>query len=104
MTRENERTTHRWSRKIVPLTKEVLKKMRPASEVVPEIVEGPMPGENWGETRPRRFRGPQKKPTKVQTTIRLDADVVAHFKEGGKGWQSRINTALRETAFGSNAD
>ena len=86
-----------------PLTKEVLKKMRPASEVVPEIVEAHARGE-LGRNAPRRFRGPQKKPTKVQTTIRLDADVVAHFKEGGKGWQSRINTALRETAFGNNSD
>ena len=86
-----------------PLTKEMLKKMRPASEVVLEIVEAHARGE-LGRNAPRRFRGPQKKPTKVQTTIRLDADVVAHFKEGGKGWQSRINTALRETAFGNKAD
>ena len=86
-----------------PLSKNMLEKMRPASEVVPEIVEAHARGE-LGRNAPRRFRGPQKKPTKVQTTIRLDADVVAHFKEGGKGWQSRINTALRETAFGNNAD
>jgi uncharacterized protein (DUF4415 family) len=81
----------------------MLKEMRPASEVVPKIVEAHARGE-LASNPPRRFRGPQKKPTKVQTTIRLDEDVVAHFKEGGKGWQSRINTALRETAFGNNAD
>ncbi len=86
-----------------PLSKEMLAKMRPASEVVPEVVAAHARGELSGNA-PRRFRGPQKKTTKVQTTIRLDADVVAHFKEGGKGWQSRINTALRETAFGNNAD
>ena len=86
-----------------PLSKEMLAKMRLASEVVPEIVEAHARGE-LGRNAPRQFRGPQKKPTTVQTTIRLDADVVAHFKEGGKGWQSRINTALRETAFGNNAD
>ena len=86
-----------------PLSKKMLEEMRPASEVVPEIVEAHARGE-LGRNAPRRFRGPQKKPTKVQTTIRLDEDVVAHFKEGGKGWQSRINTALRETAFGNNAD
>ncbi len=85
------------------LTKKMLEAMRPASEVVPEIVAAHARGELAGNA-PRRFRGPQKKPTKVQTTIRLDEDVVAHFKEGGKGWQSRINTALRETAFGNNAD
>lgn len=86
-----------------PLSKEMLEKMRPASEVVPEIVAAHARGE-LVSTPPRRFRGPQKKPTKVQTTIRLDADVVAHFKAGGRGWQSRINTVLRETAFGGNAD
>ena len=86
-----------------PLTKEILEKMRPASEVVPEIVQAHARGE-LQRNEPRRFRGPQKKPTKVQTTIRLDADVVAHFKKSGKGWQSRINTALRNTAFGGEAD
>jgi uncharacterized protein (DUF4415 family) len=33
---------------------------------------------------------------KVSTTLRLDADVIAHFRAGGPGWQSRINAALRE--------
>ena len=32
---------------------------------------------------------------KVSTTIRLDADVLEHFRMGGRGWQSRINDALR---------
>ena len=32
---------------------------------------------------------------KVSTTIRLDADIVAHFRAGGDGWQTRINDALR---------
>ena len=33
---------------------------------------------------------------KVSTTIRLSPDVIAHFKAGGAGWQTRINDALRE--------
>ena len=33
---------------------------------------------------------------KVSTTIRLSSDVIAHFKAGGAGWQTRINDALRE--------
>ena len=42
-------------------------------------------------------RGRPKIPNrKVLTTIRLDADVIAHFRKGGAGWQSRINAALRE--------
>lgn len=43
----------------------------------------------------RRGRGPQKTPTKVLTTIRLDADVIAFFRAQGTGYQSRINDALR---------
>jgi uncharacterized protein (DUF4415 family) len=46
----------------------------------------------------RGMRGPQRAPTKKPTSIRLDADVVAHFKAGGPGWQSRINAALRKAA------
>jgi len=45
--------------------------------------------------KPRKGRGPQKAPTKVQTTIRLDNDVLAFFKNKGSGWQSRINDVLR---------
>jgi uncharacterized protein (DUF4415 family) len=43
----------------------------------------------------RPGRGPQKAPTKVLTTIRLDADVIAFFRAQGPGYQSRINEALR---------
>jgi uncharacterized protein (DUF4415 family) len=43
----------------------------------------------------RRGRGPQRAPTKVLTTIRLDADVIAFFKAQGRGYQSRINEELR---------
>lgn len=39
---------------------------------------------------------PKSEVTKVSTTIRLDADVVAKFRAKGPLWQSRINAALRE--------
>ena len=41
---------------------------------------------------------PKKVAPKQAVSIRLDADVVAHFREEGPGWQSRINTALRKAA------
>ena len=47
-------------------------------------------------TRAYRGRGPQKAPTKQQTTLRLDRDIIAYFKAGGKGWQTRINDTLRK--------
>lgn len=43
----------------------------------------------------RRGRGPQVAPTKVLTSIRLDADVLDYFKSTGAGYQSRINAVLR---------
>ena len=44
----------------------------------------------------RHGRGPQKAPTKVLTTMRLDADVLAYFRAQGPGYQTRINDTLRE--------
>lgn len=70
-----------------PLTNEQMARMRPASEVVPEVVAAY-----------RRFRGPQKRPTKRPVSLRLDGDVIEHFRAKGKGWQSRINATLRKAA------
>jgi uncharacterized protein (DUF4415 family) len=33
---------------------------------------------------------------KLSTTLRLDADILAKFKAGGPGWQTRINEALKD--------
>lgn len=48
-----------------------------------------------------RRRGPQKSPTKVRTALRLSPDVIAHFKAGGRGWQTRIDDALRAAISGT---
>jgi len=49
----------------------------------------------WAQGRVVR-RGAQKAPTKVPTTIRFDADVLAALKASGRGWQTRVNEAMRE--------
>ena len=36
------------------------------------------------------------RPIKKPVTLRLDADVIAWFKESGQGYQTRINRALRD--------
>jgi uncharacterized protein (DUF4415 family) len=36
------------------------------------------------------------KPLKQPVTLRLDADVLAWFKKQGRGYQTRINRALRK--------
>jgi uncharacterized protein (DUF4415 family) len=45
----------------------------------------------------KRPRGrPKADETKVFTAIRLDADLLDAFKATGKGWQTRVNAALRQ--------
>lgn len=53
--------------------------------------------ERFAKAKVQRGR-PKEMNTKVSTTIRLDPDVLAAFKAGGPGWQSRINEALRRAA------
>ena len=36
------------------------------------------------------------RPVKVDLTCRLDADIVAWLKQGGKGYQTRLNAILRQ--------
>jgi uncharacterized protein (DUF4415 family) len=65
-------------------TKKMLKRARPASEVVPKVVESH-----------RRGR-PLKPGKKRQLTLRLSPEVVDYFKSSGPGWQTRMDEALKE--------
>ena len=50
---------------------------------------------DWSDAK----RGLFYRPIKQQLTLRLDADLIAWFKErapSGQGYQTRINAALRE--------
>ncbi|PZO74140.1 MAG: hypothetical protein DI640_07075 [Sphingomonas taxi] len=67
-------------------TEEDFARARPASEVLPPEVVALLV----------RRRGPQAAPTKKAVTLRLDPDVVEKFKATGRGWQTRINNALRQ--------
>jgi len=48
----------------------------------------------------RRFTIPERmewyRPIKKPVTLRLDSDVIAWFKKSGRGYQTRINRALRK--------
>jgi uncharacterized protein (DUF4415 family) len=46
-------------------------------------------------------RNPFYKPTKTSTTVRVDSDVLAWLKSQGRGYQTRINTILREAMLRS---
>jgi uncharacterized protein (DUF4415 family) len=64
-------------------------KAKPASEVLPP--------EMYAALVAKRPRGrPKADATKVFTAIRLDADLLETFKATGKGWQTRVNAALRQ--------
>ncbi|MBI3933678.1 MAG: BrnA antitoxin family protein [Acidobacteria bacterium] len=52
---------------------------------IPEITD-------WSKVVVGKFYRPIKKPL----TIRVDADVLAWLKSQGKGYQTRINSLLRE--------
>ena len=41
---------------------------------------------------------PRSENPKVSTTIRLSPEVLAHFRAGGPGWQTRIDETLRKAA------
>lgn len=74
------------------MTEEELAKMRPAREVLPAEFFMAM-------DELRRSRGrPLAEHPKKQVTLRLDEDVIAKFREGGQGWQGRMNAALRKAA------
>ena len=58
---------------------------KPPLEVGPNVLEPE-----------QRTRGKQKAPRKQDIHIRLDTDVIGHFKRDGRGWQTRINDTLRK--------
>lgn len=54
---------------------------------MPEVTE-----EQWARSR----RGKLYRPVKEQITLRLDADVIAWFRQNEDKYQTAINAALRE--------
>lgn len=66
---------------------------------VPELTEEWFDSADYYEggklIRPGR---PKLDTPKGSINIRLDADVLLHFRATGPGWQSRINAALRKAA------
>ena len=66
------------------------------SEVLPQLI-----GAKATEELFRRGRGrPPKEAHKVNQTLRLDPDVIAAYRQEGRGWQTLINTVLRENMPG----
>ena len=72
-----------------PLTEDERKAARPFRAVFPDLAE------NLDKAIAARGR-PKAAVTKTPVTIRLDPDVVEHYRAMGKGWQSRMNEDLRK--------
>ena len=68
-------------------TPEDVRRARPASEALPEIV-----GE---QTTREMLRRGKTDAHKESVTIPLDAGVLRHFQASGLGWENKINEALR---------
>jgi uncharacterized protein (DUF4415 family) len=72
-------------------TDKMFAKAKPATEMFPDLVA-------YSEKRNRGQRGPQKKPRKVAVLLRVDADTLAAYKAGGRGYQTRMAAVLAEHA------
>ncbi len=69
-------------------TDEELAQAKPFAEVFPDLMESI-----------KRARGrPSVEKPRQQVSLRLDPDVIKAFKSTGKGWQGRVNEALRKAA------
>jgi uncharacterized protein (DUF4415 family) len=69
---------------------------------IPELTDEDFARGAWhrgGKPLPHGPRGrPKSRNPKRPVSIRLDPEVLAHFRRSGRGWQSRINAALRKVA------
>jgi uncharacterized protein (DUF4415 family) len=73
----------------LPMTPEMIRTLRPFSEQEQGV---------WRRAVARARGRPPAESPKQAISLRLDPDVIAHFKQAGPGWQSRINAALRKHA------
>ena len=75
------------------LTREDFRGMRPMREVMPEFIEA------MDEFR-RKLGRPKAQSPKVHIGFRLASDVVASIKASGRGYNARVEQALRAAGFG----
>ena len=56
----------------------------------------PLTDEEWVRVLPTMRRGrPPLEVKRPMVSMRLDPDLVAHLRSSGKGWQTKVNAALR---------
>jgi len=69
---------------------------RPDSEIDYSDIP-PLDDEFWARAIPNPFF----KPVKKHASVRIDSDVLAWLKSHGKGYQTRMNTILRDAMLRS---
>jgi uncharacterized protein (DUF4415 family) len=79
-----------------PLTAEQQAELKALAELPDELVDhsdiAALDDEFWKNA----VQNPFYKPVKTSTTVRVDSDVLAWLKSQGKGYQTRMNSILRE--------
>src|ERR1700680_820291 len=72
------------------------------ADEIPELTDEDFGRGVWhrgGKPLPHGPRGrPKSGNPKHPVSLRLDPDVLSHFRRSGRGWQSRINAVLRKAA------
>jgi len=68
--------------------------LRSLEQMAPPLAEAEVP--EAPIARRGRPLGSFKANPKVSTTIRFDQDIVDALKASGRGWQTRVNDAVRE--------
>ncbi|MBF0176160.1 MAG: BrnA antitoxin family protein [Magnetococcales bacterium] len=73
------------------LTREDFARMKPSHDVLPVIL-----GTDVAAALLARRGHPPGSGGKVSTTVRFDAEVISAFRATGRGWQTRMNDALKD--------
>ncbi|HZP22055.1 MAG TPA: BrnA antitoxin family protein [Terriglobales bacterium] len=78
--------------KLTPKLKRELQKLAAMPDHTIDLSDIPEATEKFWKNA---VRNPWYRPRKQQVTLRIDADVLAWLRRGGKGYQSRLNSLLR---------
>lgn len=74
-----------------PMSEERLREIEAIRDEEIDFSDIPELDEDWfAKAEWRNFNEPKK-----QVTVRFDADVIEFFKQGGRGYQTRMNAVLR---------
>ena len=87
--------------RLPPLTKSQKAELKALSEMQDSEIDtsdiAPLDDAFWKNA----VQNPFYKPTKTSTTVRVDSDVLAWLKGQGKGYQTKMNTILRDAMIRS---